>query len=383
MFNNDNWETMQKKVGDEWNRLDELLKAKQAEVLLTNVGDKWKQSAMSKVDDLSRTFVVLATRTAKTINKVTEEAVKEAIDTSTEEVLKLGVNPEVVKEQAQFQLKIQLANMALENAKTAQLLINGAVREYQDVIQKAPLYDKDLFKAISRALDDHTRVPTVVYANGKNISFRAYAEMRVRTDLQNAALSNLEQSSKASGVGYFLASEHFDCADDHAKYQGKFYLADGVVDEWNGKYMRLNEAKSQGFLTRPNCRHYIMPVTKDQLGDGNLLDELNMRKGHYKKGGYDALVEQRRNERVIREFKTRENTAKLTLERAKTDEQREYARSQITQYRAKTRQWQSKQRELFIKAKENNIPIKRDYRRETPGIVIDGGVSIQKKYGLL
>ena len=377
MFNNDNWELLQKKVGDEWNRLDELLKAKQAEVLLTNVGDRWRQSVMSKVDELSRTFVALIKRTAANINVATQEALKEAIDVSSEEVLRLGVNVEAVKEQAQYQLKVEAKNMALANAQTAQLLINGAMGEYQQLIQKAPLLDKDLFTAISKALDDHSRKPTVIYANGRNVSFRAYAEMKVRTDLQNAALSNLEQSAKVAGAGYFLASEHFDCADDHAEYQGKFYLADGIIDEWNGKYMYLSEAKSKGFLTRPNCRHYVTPVTKDQLGDVKLLDELNMRKGHYKKENYDTLVEQRRNERFIREYKARENTARLSLERAKTDEQRDYARSKINQYKSKVQDFQARQRDNL-----KGTPLKRDYRRETSGIVVDGGVKLQKKYGL-
>lgn len=373
MFNNFSFETKQKAIGDEWQRLEEEMKIKVADTVLKS--NKWKTDATKKIETLTKQFTTIASRNANVINKETVEGVKQAIDLSKEEVLRLNIDTQVVEETSDYQLKVSLGGIALENAKTATALVNGVMSDYTRLVAK--LKDDDLFEQIVKYVDDFTRSPTIIYIDNKRMSFRSYAEMRVRTDLNRAALSNLEASAKAAGAGYFLASEHFDCADDHAEYQGKFYLADGVIDEWNGKYMYLSEAKRNGFLTRPNCRHYVTPVTKEQLGDVKLLDELGMRKGHYKKENYDTLVEQRRNERAIREFKMRANTAELAYNRSPDEASKKILGSEKAYYNAKVKEWQARQRKTL-----KGTTLKRDYRRETPGIVIDGGVKLQKKYGL-
>ena len=49
-------------------------------------------------------------------------------------------------------------------------------------------------------------------------------EMSSRTVIQNLATEKLNNSTDQLGIIFYLASEHADCADDHANYQGKIYV---------------------------------------------------------------------------------------------------------------------------------------------------------------
>lgn len=74
---------------------------------------------------------------------------------------------------------------------------------------------------------------------------------------------------------FYLVSKHTDCADDHAKWQGKIYIdKDYDKDDLFIKdYIEKNDVKTIQWVidkpvymfTRPNCRHKFVALTKSQV----------------------------------------------------------------------------------------------------------------------
>lgn len=101
---------------------------------------------------------------------------------------------------------------------------------------------------------------------------------------------------------FYLCSHHSDSAKDHAPYQGKIY----IDKEWRSlasnvkaveRYIREHQIKEYQWiidkpvymLTRPNCRHYMMPLSESEVlhNDRNyLIDKYNM---HRKIGSRDDV----------------------------------------------------------------------------------------------
>jgi hypothetical protein len=205
-------------------------------------------------------------------------------------------------------------------------------------------------------------------------------EMSIRTDLQQNALFNLEESAKSVGLQAYVASAHFDSADDHEEFQGYYYLADNVPwkDEYqqygfHPKYHYLSEVKALGFLTRPNCRHYVQPVSLDDILAGKDLHKtLGVLNEKARPGAYEDLERQRTIERNIRKYKDRANNAKVMMENAPKEAKAEAAQA-FKQANAKTREWQAAMRDL-----EKNTDIRRQYKREKPGVVIQNAKAVPK-----
>ena len=127
-----------------------------------------------------------------------------------------------------------------------------------------------------------------IYSNGRRVPFKAHMEMSIRTTIQNVALERMTTAASNLGIIFYLASEHADSADDHAPYQGKVY----VLENWESKitdsetrekvrnFIREKDIRTiewvKGepvwFNTRPNCRHYFIPITIEQaMGNLNNL----------------------------------------------------------------------------------------------------------------
>jgi len=85
-------------------------------------------------------------------------------------------------------------------------------------------------------------------------------------------LNEFESSEKQKYINYilsseeniFLASMHDDCAKGHLKYQGEYYYKDE-----NHKVEGIRHSvewvigSPVWLITRPNCRHYLVPVSDD------------------------------------------------------------------------------------------------------------------------
>lgn len=108
-----------------------------------------------------------------------------------------------------------------------------------------------------------------------NSEIRRYESEHKAEILQNAWKQN-----RLDGKIFYIASKHADSAADHAPYQGKIYVdrywhnydTDGRL----GKFIKDNNiqtvqwvtGKPVWFITRPNCRHYFVNYTINEVLDG-------------------------------------------------------------------------------------------------------------------
>ena len=92
-------------------------------------------------------------------------------------------------------------------------------------------------------------------------------------------LSDMFKEGRETGKIFYVASSHEDSAADHKPYQGKLYVDayynrhDKELCEFvrkNGiKTVQWVTGKPVWFITRPNCRHYFIQKTFDEVKDGD------------------------------------------------------------------------------------------------------------------
>lgn len=226
----------------------------------------------------------------------------------------------------------------------------------------------------------------------RNWKWENYMEMKVRTDLQNEITENMIDAGNESGVVFYICSFYGDCAKDHVDYQGKIYYADGWhafapkdrADEIEA-YIRANNLMSVRevttnapyLTTRPNCRHYFQYISIDEvlgIKSNNDLkkkrDDLNLNfNGKYQPDKYDALQQQRANERAIRETKSQIDILKMSIENAPKDIDKKELftmNAQLTNLNHQLRERQKVQRKLI----EKYDNLERRYDREKPGAMV-------------
>jgi len=99
------------------------------------------------------------------------------------------------------------------------------------------------------------------------------------------------KTSRDHGKWFYLASSHGDCAEDHKDYQGRLYIDRNAPEE------AMNYARSRKllslqwvmdgpvyFVTRPNCRHYFVALTEEEVR-GKTLKKLKRKyKTHNREG---------------------------------------------------------------------------------------------------
>ena len=267
------------------------------------------------------------------------------------------------------------------------ILGNSILKQYDnDVKQIYKLKNQEpLFKSILK----HTqtgidKAPTKIYADGKEFSFKSYMEMNVRTTVRQEANELLFNASKMNGVVFYICSSFGDSRDSHADYQGLYYYDEdwesfGYAEETSKKiqeYIDSNDLMSyqsvtynEPFLTTsPNCRHSFRPVVlSDIIEEGKsakeMLGEYKIIKGTYNDENYKALQEQRKNERMIRGYKTRLEEHKL---QAKNNPADPSLKALIEKDIKLIHKWQNNQNDLLSK----NKFLKRDTRRENNKILV-------------
>lgn len=230
-----------------------------------------------------------------------------------------------------------------------------------------------------------------------NMTWEAYIERKVRTEIQQEISSNMQAYGHQTGMIFYLCSYFGDCAKDHADFQGKIYfdadwrdnIEDSELAQQIEQYIQSNNLMSvqavttedPWLTTRPNCRHYFQFVPVEDVLNvhsnkdlNNLREDNNMNyDGQYNPEKYEALQAQRHNERKIREFKEKARVAELELAALPDGSDvslLEKKKETITHYEAKIKQYQHDQRELM--KKYDNLS--RDYRREKIGDIYDIGV---------
>lgn len=224
----------------------------------------------------------------------------------------------------------------------------------------------------------------VTYADGKTFSWKAYMEMKTRTVIKQEIVNNQAKMGAKLGIVFYMCDVLGDSADDHEDFQGKvYYNADAFIPDNVQEYIDANDILSMQevmlgdpFLTtRPNCRHNFHAVpTQDVLIDTpkEILDNYGLVKGEYKEQNYGLTQQQRLNERTIRKYKTREQTAQKLYQA--TGDKTYLAKAQRAG--AKVKEWQKRNRELI--AKHPDL-LERDARRESLR-VITGDLGVKYDY---
>lgn len=219
------------------------------------------------------------------------------------------------------------------------------------------------------------------YKNNRQIGFKEYMEMNVRTTVQQQIGEMQLDSGKEARVVFYVVNHFSDCADDHKDYQGKTYYD----ERWesfrfdddtkkrikaiiNQKHMlSVQKARGEGIWlsTRPNCRHTFTPITIEKASNANdkIVSDMNLSTGSYRSKEYKLTQQQRYQERQIRFFKTRAEHNQKLLEQ---DAGNPLLIEQIARDKKNVSAWQKRQRELVSK----NPALSRDYRRESQRILL-------------
>lgn len=224
------------------------------------------------------------------------------------------------------------------------------------------------------ALESAFKGQTVRYANGRNVSVKSYMEMCIRTEISNMAKDISEEAYQKLGIDLYLISEHANCAEDHTDIQGKVCTTN--PSKYNGKY--LDKVKVDELLERPNCGHYLTPITAKQADN---LNETKKSLGTIKDGGktgdYEAKQRQRYNERAIRHYKTERDNLFAMAEGTKDLNLKRQLLDKAKQADSYVKKWQAEQRRHL----EQNPTLVREYKREnSSNLNYEMGVLGKKKY---
>lgn len=323
-----------------------------------------------------------------------------SIDETTEQKLK------VIKTQNAVMVAVLVSSISRNHTKAIEKIERKIVTQQytepvQQTVKKVELSKTNrLYQEIVSQTEQYggvENVPKVTYRNGREVSWKSYMEMNVRTTLHTEASDYQIASGTASGVVFYICSSHGDCAKDHAQYQGRLYYDEnytsmGFNEETLAKInsvittrrlLGVNQVKNNDpwLTTRPNCRHYFEPVPLEDVIDKHLstkkiLNNQNMIKGKYDSDKYIALQQQRYNERRIRYFKSQKDNYEVLLSNA-TTEMKIKIQKRLDFTKQKIAEWQKRQRELI---NQNESFLERDYNRETNKVIVqDLGYRIAKR----
>lgn len=332
----------------------------------------------------------------KKAQKINREQLKKDLKTSEKNSLKI-VNGAINNTLNSVLLAVAFSNIwnVLTNYKNRvkieakvekgiKLLSKNTLKEFDKSVAKVyklrnqePLFDA-ILKQTQEGIDKGIKI---AYRDKREVSFKAYMEMNVRTTVRQEANKYLFDASKNNGVVFYICSYFGDCAKDHEDYQGKYYYDEDWTsfgyDEETSKQIQdfidsqnlesyQSVVDNEPFLTtRPNCRHTLRPVVLDDVfthTDKQMTEEYGIRKGTYKDSNYIALQEQRKNERNIRNYKSRLEEHKLMYKQNPNPK----LKTQIAKDRVLIKKWERKQEELI----SSNSFLKRDKRRESNKVLV-------------
>lgn len=419
MFTPTTWYTISKGLADLWGELEDETSFKQTEVLVKGYdkGTKeWYKEQLKNIPNFTKSITKLANNKINKINDESVEAIKKAIDLVDIETAKAiktmtgldSVNDDkehfiasAIQKLVDFNKGQLNAFVSSVTVKHNQMLNNINIQaKYGDrtnIKVKAGIFDKTqgLYDIIRKQTETSiAEGQPVLYKNGRKMPFKSHMEMSIRTTIQNEATERMEHATSNLGIIFFLASEHADCADDHAHAQGKIYVHENwqsmvkdddirkkvrtFIEQKNIQTIQWVKGPPVYFVTRPNCRHFLLPITIEQAM-GNITDlkaRLRTKKGTYKADNYDDLKQQRYNERAIRFNKNRLVNNQILYENTADSKLKADLAKRIEQDMVLVRHWQKVQRKLIAK----NPNLKREYRREDANkMAQDLGVKLQLK----
>ena len=264
------------------------------------------------------------------------------------------------------QLKKDMGNYNRKLIISSLTRFNGELKAVTRLAKTLPLAE-----AIKTQVQKGIDADLKIRVKGRTWSYKAYMEMNARTTVQQNIGDEQLKSGKIAKIVFYICNVFTDSADDHANWQGKMYYdnrwksfiedkdtrkrVQAIINQKKIKSVQWVKGAPVYLTTRPNCRHRLSPISLNQAGlsSDKVLKDLNLKTKTYKPDNYEALQQQRYNERMIRKYKARaESNQKLGYD--------------TTKDKTLVRQWQSRQRSLI---KANNT-LERDYRRESNFVIV-------------
>ena len=339
---------------------------------MINDFDKWKKE-QKVVKNQFKKEIANSTKTIKTI-------VNSSINNLMLQLKDLGEDISKVKIE-----QIGKTNIIKQANKAVKLLGQNVFNDYQRSVAKIyrlkntdKLYDA-IYEQTKNGIDEGVGI---VYRNGRKVSFKSYMEMNVRTTVRQEANQYLFEASKSNGVVFYICDYYGDCAKDHVDFQGKYYYDEdwesfGYDEETSNNIQNFIDSygmqsyqsvvDNDPFLTtRPNCRHSLRPVVLEdalKYTDKKMTENYGIRKGTYNDDNYKALQEQRKNERMIRYYKTRlEEHQQMNKQMHNPD-----LKVKIKKDKDLIKKWENNLEDLL----SANSFLKRDKRRENNKILVN------------
>ena len=312
----------------------------------------------------------LNSKTEKAILLSYKEVAKDAIEI-TERAIVVRELPESIRR--------DLSEAKRWNAEQLAKLANVAVESKTSTVRflAATTSPDDLYEAVKKQMPKGIENGIkVVYSDGRARQWRSYMEMSIRTSLNNEASKMQVDAGAAAGIVFYACDEFADCAPDHADYQGKIYynaeapMTDEIrafIEEEGMQSMQEVMNGAPYLTTRPNCRHNFHALTTEEVMTkpaSKIVEDNGYKFGDYDEKNYKALQEQRLNERMIRKYKLRAETASKINGETGT----RIMTPQAEAAQAKVREWQARQRELISKNKD---VLERNYARENAKLMAE------------
>lgn len=405
-FSPETWMELSVETVEEWKKLEDDILMYKYKALLENQEasfDDWLEHQMSNINKVNRGIVAIVEKHKPSIMESMKKAFNEATNIAVEELKTIAnEKPIVVSNDEAVKARLGLVDenfkLLVENQTRATASLPAKI--YSNIISqegnKSWTMEKHL-EVLHKAIEtgykrELPRMTGVTYANGREVSFKSYIEMAIRTEINNVAVDMVSEGSKGLGIVLFLCSRLQDSADDHAPYQGKVYILENwesiVSEEDKPKYKDLIEkrniktlewAKDYGTYqnkkgktynihlgTRPNCRHTFTPITLEQALNVNAtLNKLgNKSVGRYSPDKYKAMQKQRALERNIRSLKLEYNNVVSMIKATKNYEELAKLQSHADEIRKAIRNAQERMRD-FLKEPGNQF-LQRMYERENP-----------------
>ena len=160
-------------------------------------------------------------------------------------------------------------------------------RLYDETVKRKPEYiDRHLLAMALKLANRAAKVPGdggLLAAALFDMIHQSHADEKARKLIDHDARSAAEkekagllersiEENREKGRWFYLASRHADSAADHKDWQGRLYVDSEAPEE------AISYAAARGlrtlqwvmgdpvwFVTRPNCRHYFVALTEDEV----------------------------------------------------------------------------------------------------------------------
>ena len=412
-FSPETWMELSYKSVQAFKSLEDAILQYQFKMLLNGIElslDDWLAVQMAQTNEVNKGIIAIVRKGKPTIQDLVKKSFDDATNIAKDKLSEVNEGKPISisnNEAVQARLGLVDENFKLLTLNHTRVTASLPAKIYAN-INSIPGHStwtmekhlEEFHKSIELAYKKELpNMTSVNYANGRNVSFKSYVEMAIRTEINNVAVDMMQEGCKGLGIVLFLASTLSDSAPDHAPYQGKCY----ILQDWRSiipssehqKYENLIQrqniktlewVKEQGTYktktgkiykiglgVRPNCRHTFTPITYEQaISKDKTLDDLGLKsKGVYNKDKYIQSQKQRNFERNIRQLKLEYNNKVTEIKLTKNQADAERLSSEADILKRSIRNAQENLRELI-----RNYPyLDRQYSREkTLRMISDLGV---------